>query len=192
MGLSFPRKDVHILTNGVAGSCGLQNSPPMFRADGDNGTILPISTLSLEKRMFLSHSGSISKGRPAFDRWATFKAALSAQNASECPIICWKRDEPRERRNKKHRIRDANCGQDIIVLVEKEQNFYTRPKAPTYVSLLPNGPAYAICIQWWGQLVACGFDWSWFRNSAWRNTENKTLNCRRSPFDRTQWNGRSH
>lgn len=36
--------------------------------------------------------------------------------------------------------------------------FYTRPKAPTYVSLLPNGPAYAICIQWWGQLVACGFD----------------------------------
>lgn len=93
---------------------------------------------------------------------------------------------------KKHRIRDANCGQDIIVLVEKEQNFYTRPKAPTYVSLLPNGPAYAICIQWWGQLVACGFDWSWFRNGARRNAENKTLNCRRSPFDRTQWNGRSH
>lgn len=60
---------------------------------------------------------------------------------------------------KKNRITDTNCGQEIIVSLEKKLYFTpTRPKAPTYVPLLPNGPAYAICRQWWGQLVACGFD----------------------------------
>lgn len=65
----FPCKDARIHfdfsldTNGVAGSRALQNCPSMFRANGDNGTIL-----SLEKRMFLNHSGSMSKEHAAFDR----------------------------------------------------------------------------------------------------------------------------
>lgn len=39
---------------------------------------------------------------------------------------------------------DANCGQVTIIPLEKKNEFHTHSTTPTYVPLMPNGPACAI------------------------------------------------